>query len=97
MTLRGQQTLEYSVKIKQNILEIFFFLNECFIYAFVKNFDQNKFYFQNIFQSFSVGKNCASCGTEREHRNQKGGTTEVLPPQCRRRQKLCRPVAPNGT
>lgn len=45
---------------------------------------------------FSVGKNCASCGTEREHRNQKGGTTEVLPPECRRRQKLCRPVAPNG-
>lgn len=43
-----------------------------------------------------MGKNCASCGTEREHRNQKGGTTEVLPPECRRRQKLCRPVAPNA-
>lgn len=43
-----------------------------------------------------MGKNCASCGTEREHRNQEGGTTEVLPPQCRRRQKLCRPMAPNA-
>lgn len=42
-----------------------------------------------------MGKNCASCGTECEHRDQEGGATEVLPPQCRRRQKLCRPVAPN--
>lgn len=56
MTLRGQQTLEYSVKIKQNILEIFFFLNECFIYAFVKNFDQNKFLSKIFFNLFQWAK-----------------------------------------
>lgn len=53
-------------------------------------------FYQEYFQSFSVGENSASCGTEREHRNQEGGATEVLPPQRRRRQKLCRPVAPNS-
>lgn len=56
MTLRGQQTLEYSVKIKQNILEFFFFLNECFIYAFVKNFDQNKFLSEIFFNLFQWAK-----------------------------------------
>lgn len=56
MTLRGQQTLEYSVKIKQNILEIFFFLNECFIYAFVKNVDQNKFLSEIFFNLFQWAK-----------------------------------------